>query len=247
MADDSDPLAEIKDILISSKKVIFLTGAGISKESGIPTFRGKDGLWRTYDPMKLASLSSFLENPSLVWEFYAYRQNLISKCQPNAGHMAISKIQEQKEDCWILTQNVDNLHRRAGSKNIVELHGNIFKVNCIHCDYGDNMTTTKDIGMPPKCPNCESILKPGVVLFEEPLPQKEWTRAIELASTCDLIFIVGTSLNVSPANYLPSLAKENNAILVEVNPEDTWLSNSVDFSIKGSASDILPKIDWRLT
>lgn len=243
MANGADALAEIKDILVSSKRIIFLTGAGISKESGIPTFRGKDGLWKTYDPMKLASLSSFLKNPSLVWEFYTYRQNLISKCQPNAGHMAISKIQEQKGDSWILTQNVDDLHRRAGSRNIVELHGNIFKVNCIHCDYDLDITTIEDMDMPPKCPNCESILKPGVVLFEEPLPQKEWTRAIELASTCDLVFIIGTSLNVSPANSLPSFAKENNAILVEVNPEETWLSNSMDFSLKGSASDILPKIN----
>ena len=243
MAINADSLAQLRDILVKSKRFVFLTGAGISQESGIPTFRGNDGLWKTHDPAKLASLSSFLENPSLVWGFYSYRQKMISKCRPNPAHLAISKIEEQKKgDSWVLTQNVDNLHRLAGSKNIVELHGNIFKLICIRCGYSGYMDMDMDMVLPPKCTDCESVLKPGVVMFEEALPQKEWGTAIELSSSCDLMFIVGTSLNVSPVNTLPYYAKDNNAVLVEVNPEETWLSRFMDFSIKGSSADVLPNI-----
>jgi NAD-dependent deacetylase len=243
MASNADSLAQLRDILVKSKRFVFLTGAGISQESGVPTFRGNDGLWKTHDPAKLATLSSFLENPSLVWGFYSYRQKLISKCRPNPAHLAISKIEEQKKgDSWVLTQNVDNLHRLAGSKNIIELHGNIFKLSCIRCGYSGYMDMDMDMVLPPKCTGCESVLKPGVVMFEEALPQKEWGTAIELSSSCDLMFIVGTSLNVSPVNTLPSYAKDNNAVLVEVNPEETWLSRFMDFSIKGSSADVLPNI-----
>ncbi len=250
MANGADFFAQIRDMLAGSKRVVFLTGAGISKESGIPTFRGNDGLWKSYDPVKLASLSAFLENPSLVWEFYSYRQRLIRKCRPNPAHVAISRIEDQKkgDGCWVLTQNVDGLHRCAGSKNIVELHGNIFKAKCIQCGfYGDmdmdmGVDAAAAAALPPKCPNCGSVLKPGVVLFEEALPQKEWAKAIGIASSCDLMLIVGTSLNVSPANALPFCAKDNKAVLVEVNPEETWLSRSMDFTLKGSAADVLPRI-----
>ena len=228
----------LKSILSKSEHLVFLTGAGISKGSGIPTFRGYEGLWKTYDPMKLASVSAFIENPSLVWEFYAYRQKLISECHPNGAHIAISSIQQQKRNSWVLTQNVDNLHERAGSNNIIKLHGNIFKVYCIHCGYYGNMG--RDV--PPLCPNCNNVLKPGVVLFEETLPQKEWTKAIELLSSCDLMLIIGTSLNVSPANTLPLYAKGNNAILVEINTETTELTKLMDFSLQGTASQIMPKI-----
>jgi NAD-dependent deacetylase len=235
----------LKDYLIKSKRTVFLTGSGISTEVGIPTFRGKDGLWNQYDPSKLASISSFMENPVLVWEFYNYRQNLISKCNPGEAHLAISQIQQKKEDTWILTQNVDNLHKRAGSKNVIELHGNIFGISCINCGYNgimeNNSNNIADYP-PPRCHVCENVLKPGVVMFGESLPQKDWTKAIEIASSCNLFFVIGTSLNVSPANTLPFCAKDNNATIVEINPELTWLSKTVDFSLKGSASYILPKI-----
>jgi NAD-dependent deacetylase len=154
--------------------------------------------------------------------------------------LAISQIQQEKENTWILTQNVDNLHKKAGSKNIVELHGNIFRMTCINCGYNDNFNIV--MGVPPRCHKCANVLKPGVVLFGEPLPQKDWIKAIEIASSCDVMFVIGTTLNVSPANTLPSHAKDNNAVIIEINPELTWLSKSVDFSLKGSASDILPKI-----
>ena len=233
-----DSIKLLKPTLSKSEHLVFLTGAGISKESGIPTFRGHEGLWKKYDPMKLASVSAFIENPSLVWEFYSYRQKLISECHPNGAHTAISNIQQQKRNSWVLTQNVDNLHERADSKNIIKIHGDIFKVYCIHCGHSGNMG--RDV--PPLCPDCDKVLKPGVVLFEEALPQKEWTKAIELSSSCDLMLIIGTSLIVSPANTLPLYAKDNNAILVEINTETTELTKLMDFSLQGTASQIMPKI-----
>ena len=155
----------LKNSLIKSKRTVFLTGSGISKESGIPTFRGKDGLWKQYDPSKLASLSAFQENPILVWEFYHYRQNLISKCNPSPAHFAISQIQQKKEDTWILTQNVDNLHNRADSNNIIELHGNIFGITCINCGYNKNVENQSNSIMDdhqnhlPRCQQCKKCTK----------------------------------------------------------------------------------------
>jgi NAD-dependent deacetylase len=243
----SGSLSLLKKYLDKSEKIVFLTGSGISKESGIPTFRGKDGIWKKYDSSELASVSAFLENPKLVWEFYFYRQDLINKCHPNAAHLAISQIQQEKKDTWVLTQNVDNLHKRAKSKNIIELHGNIFKTKCIFCSFNtelkNNINNSGDSSWNlPRCNKCKNILKPGVVLFGEPIPSLEWNNAIEIASDCDIMFIVGTSLNVSPVNLLPSLAKEKKSFLVEINPEPTSLSKSIDIILKGSAVDILPKI-----
>jgi NAD-dependent deacetylase len=242
-----DSFSLLKRYLDNSAKIVFLTGSGISKESGIPTFRGKDGIWKKYDSSTLASISAFLENPKLVWEFYYYRQDLINKCHPNAAHLAISQIQLEK-DTWVITQNVDNLHQRAKNKNIIELHGNIFKTKCIYCGFKSELKSNLDNSSDssevlPRCNKCKYILKPGVILFGEPLPSIEWNNAIEKASNCDIMFIVGTSLNVSPANLLPSYAKENKStFLVEINPESTWLSKSMDIILKGSAVDILPKI-----
>ncbi len=280
-------IAKIRKLMDKSKKIVFLSGAGLSKESGIPTFRGHGGIWKSNDPSKLASLSAFVQNPSQVWEFYRYRQNMITKCHPNAAHLAISAMENQGVDVWVVTQNVDGLHKRAGSKKIIELHGNIFRVQCIRCGYiggisADsnsvsnqdpssklNANRKQDIGciqktstssttMPllpissteriesqkalPQCKNCKNVLKPGVVMFGEPLPKKEWLKAIEVSSSCNIMVVVGTSLLVSPANTLPYYAKKNNAMLVEVNLETTWLSKSMDFTLIGTAVEILPKI-----
>ncbi len=241
-----DSLSLLKKYLDKSTRIVFLTGSGISKESGIPTFRGKDGIWKKYNSSTLASISAFLENPKLVWEFYYFRQGLINKCHPNAAHLAISQIQLEKKDTWIITQNVDNLHQRAKSKNIIELHGNIFKTKCIFCGFKSELKSNIDNNryseMLPMCSKCKNILKPGVIMFGEPLPALELNKAIEKASNCDMMFMVGTSLNVSPANLLPSYAKENKSTLVEINPESTWFSKSMDITLKGSAAAILPTI-----
>ena len=225
--------------LKGSKKIVFVTGAGISQESGIPTFRGKDGYWRRYDPMKLASIDAFYDDPKLVWEWYEDRRKNILSVKPNEGHFAISQMEEFK-DIVVLTQNIDGLHQRSGSTNVLELHGSIIRIKCTVCDFIDNITENFE-SLPPKC-KCGSMLRPDVVWFGEPLPQNIWQSAIKEASICDVMIIVGTSLVVSPANTLPVYAKQNGAILIEVNPEKTVMSNDMALSIQATSVGVLPKM-----
>ena len=225
--------------LKDSRKIVFVTGAGISQESGIPTFRGKDGYWRKYDPMKLASIDAFYDDPKLVWEWYDDRRKNILDVKPNEGHFAISQMEEFK-DVVVLTQNIDGLHQRSGSTNVLELHGSIIRIKCTVCDFIDNITENFE-SLPPKC-KCGSMLRPDVVWFGEPLPQNIWQSAIKEASICDVMIIVGTSLVVSPANTLPVYAKQNGAILIEVNPEKTVMSNDMALSIQATSAEVLPKI-----
>ena len=225
--------------LKDSRKIVFVTGAGISQESGIPTFRGKDGYWRKYDPMKLASIDAFYDDPKLVWEWYEDRRKNILDVKPNEGHFAISQMEEFK-DVVILTQNIDGLHQRSGSTNVLELHGSIIRIKCTVCDFTDNITENFE-SLPPKC-KCGSILRPDVVWFGESLPQNIWQSAIKEASICDVMIVVGTSLVVSPANTLPVYAKQNGATLIEVNPEETVMSHDMDLSIHATSVEVLPKL-----
>jgi len=229
----------ISDQIKNYKKIVFVTGAGISQESGIPTFRGKDGLWRNYDPMKLATIDAFYENPKLVWEWYNERRNNIFQAQPNPGHNAIAEL-EKYAQVMVLTQNIDGLHKKARSSNILELHGSIVKIKCSVCDYNEEILTEIS-NFPPIC-KCGNILRPDVVWFGEPLPQDVWQNAIKFASQCNLMVIVGTSLAVSPANTLPLYAKQNNATLIEINPEKTEMSEEMDESIRNTSVETLPKL-----
>jgi NAD-dependent deacetylase len=238
----SNIFQNIKDKIIDLDKFVFLTGAGISKESGIPTFRGSEGLWRKYDPMKLASVSGFFKDPKLVWEFYKYRQELIYNCNPNLGHLSIANFEKIKKSSSVLTQNIDGLHEKAGSKNIVELHGNILKVECTECKFKDKLKQNIEEPLPPICKLCKNILRPSVILFGEPLNQLIWEKAEQISNNCDVMFIVGTSLNVGPVNQLPLYAKRNGAILIEVNPEPTIFTELIDYSVQGSASEMLPQL-----
>lgn len=230
---------QIADKLRESEKIIFVTGAGISQESGIPTFRGKDGMWRKYDPMKLATIDAFYENPKLVWEWYEERRKNILAAKPNAGHHAIADL-EKKRQVHVLTQNIDGLHQRAGSKSVYELHGSIITIKCTSCDFKDEISSSFS-ELPPLC-KCGNMLRPDVVWFGESLPQDVWQAAIAHASSCDTMIVVGTSLAVSPANLLPVYAKQNGAMVVEINPEDTTMSESMDLSIRASAAKTLPEL-----
>ena len=225
--------------LKDSRRIIFVTGAGISQESGIPTFRGKDGYWRKHDPMKLASIDAFYNDPKLVWEWYDDRRKNILSAKPNEGHFAISQMEEFK-DIVVLTQNIDGLHQRSGSTNVLELHGSIIRTKCTVCNFTTNITDNFE-SLPPKC-QCGNILRPDVVWFGESLPHDIWENAIKEASNCDVMVIVGTSLVVSPANTLPIYAKQNNAILIEINPEKTVMSNDMDLSIQSTSVEALPKM-----
>jgi len=225
--------------LSDAKKVVFVTGAGISQESGIPTFRGKNGLWRNYDAMKLATIDAFYDNPRLVWEWYNERRKNIFSAEPNLGHKAIAEL-EKFVKVVVLTQNIDGLHQRAGSTEVLELHGSIVKIKCIVCDFKSEILT-EFIDMPPLC-KCGNILRPDVVWFGESLPQDIWQQAMIHASKCDVMIIVGTSLVVSPANTLPIYAKQNEAMLIEINPEKTIMSSDMDLSIRDTSVMALPEI-----
>jgi len=229
----------IIDQIKNFKKIAVVTGAGISQESGIPTFRGKDGLWRNYDPMKLATIDAFYDNPKLVWEWYNERRKNIFQAQPNLGHKAIAELEKYAE-VVVLTQNIDGLHHKSGSSKVLELHGSIVKIKCSVCDYKEEILT-EILDLPPYC-KCGNILRPDVVWFGESLPQDVWQNAIIFASQCDLMIIVGTSLVVSPANTLPIYAKQNNATLIEINPENTEMSEEMDIVIRNTSAEVLPKL-----
>jgi NAD-dependent deacetylase len=229
----------IADKLRESKKIVFVTGAGISQESGIPTFRGEDGLWRNYDSMKLATIDAFYDNPKLVWEWYNERRSNIFSAEPNLGHKAIAEL-EKFSKIIILTQNIDGLHQKAGSSQVLELHGSIVKIKCTVCDYKDEILTEFS-EIPPLC-TCGNILRPDVVWFGEGLPQDVWQEAIFHANSCDVMVIAGTSLVVSPANTLPIYAKQNDAILVEINPDETIMTSDMDLSIRSTSATTLPEL-----
>jgi NAD-dependent deacetylase len=229
----------ISDQLKKAKNIVFVTGAGISQESGIPTFRGKDGLWRKYDPMTLATVDAFYQNPKLVWEWYEERRQNILKANPNPGHIAIAEFEKYK-NVTVLTQNIDGLHQRAGSTNVYELHGSIITIKCTVCNFKDT-TTFSFLSLPPLC-KCGNMLRPDVVWFGEALPQNIWNTAMEKSSSCDAMIVVGTSLAVSPANLLPVYAKENGALMIEVNPDQTPMSTTMDLSLRSSAAKTLPEL-----
>ncbi len=227
----------ISDKLRQAEKIVFVTGAGISQESGIPTFRGKDGFWRKYDPMKLATIDAFYEDPKLVWEWYEERRKNILDANPNPGHVSIAELEKHKR-ISVLTQNIDGLHQRAGSSHVYELHGSIITIKCTVCNFKDQITA-KFSELPPLC-KCGNMLRPDVVWFGEALPQDVWGSAMEEASSCDIMIVVGTSLAVSPANLLPVYAKQSGATMVEVNIENTPMSSSMDLSLRTSAAKALP-------
>lgn len=229
--------------LEASKSIVFFTGAGISAESGIPTFRGKDGIWNKIKPEELANFDAFLKNPELVWEWYNHRKKIIHESKPNAGHFAISEMQSALggfNEVTVITQNIDNLHRRAGSKIIYELHGNIERNFCIKCKtfYNEELDFSKGV---PKC-KCGGLIRPDVVWFGEYLPEDQFEASEKAARNSEVFFIVGTSAVVYPAAGLVFTAKQNGAYLVEINIEETEISSLADVSFFGEAGKILPKI-----
>lgn len=221
--------------------MVVLTGAGISAASGVPTFRGSDGLWNKFRPEELASMDAFLKNPELVWEWYAWRRRLIHEVEPNLGHYALVDIENYFPEFTIVTQNVDDLHRRAGSRNVTELHGNIMVNRCISCAYSvRDMEIPPQKMTPPACPECGGKLRPGVVWFGELLPQDAMERAQQAVAEAEILLAVGTSSMVEPAASLPYLAKGNGAYVVEINPEETPLTAAADEHLAYGAEKVLP-------
>lgn len=240
------PATEIPESLVttlrSAQKVAVLTGSGISAESGVPTFRdAQTGLWARYDPVELATPEAFERDPRLVWEWYAWRRELVGKAAPNPGHEALAELESRVPDFVLLTQNVDDLHRQAGSQNVIELHGNIMRSTC---SVEDVLASPRedDTGLPPSCPSCGAFLRPDVVWFGEALPAAAIEDAFDAARECDVFFTIGTSGLVQPAASLPFEALSAGAVVVEVNPSDTPLTQRVDHSLRGKAGEVLPAL-----
>ncbi|MGD9345914.1 MAG: NAD-dependent deacylase [Candidatus Aminicenantes bacterium] len=235
-------LDSLINVLKKIKRVAVLTGAGISAESGIPTFRGKDGLWKTYRAEELATLSAFIRDPGLVWEWYDWRRGIIGSKDYNPGHGVLAGWEKFFPTFHVITQNIDGLHQKAGSQNVLELHGNIWKLRCTEEGSIIEDFNTPLGEIPPRCSQCGALLRPHVVWFGESLDASILQSAFALSSSCEVMFVVGTSAVVQPAASLPLAASETGAIIVEINPDPTPLTSHVDFSFRGKAGEILPKI-----
>jgi NAD-dependent deacetylase len=232
--------ADLIDLLSSAENVVVLTGSGISAESGVPTFRdAQTGLWAQYDPQELATPDAFERNPQLVWQWYEWRRKIITDAFPNPAHSALVELEQIVPHFKLITQNIDNLHQKAGSDSIIELHGNILRTKC----YEDGQLVEKwddDDQTPPRCPRCNGLLRPDVVWFMEPLPHEALTAAMIASENCDLFFSVGTSSLVQPAASLAGQARQSGAAIVEINLAPTPLSPFADFVLRGRAGQILP-------
>ena len=226
----------------NSEKVVVLTGAGISAESGVPTFRGEEGLWRNFRAEELATPFAFQRDPKLVWEWYDWRRNLIKPLHPNAGHKIIASIEQKKPDFNLITQNVDGLHRKAGSEKCVELHGNIWKTRCTKEGKVTENLESPLKTIPPMC-ECGAMLRPHIVWFGESLPVEAIQSSYKAVENCDLMLVVGTSAAVQPAASLPGIAKKAGAFVIEVNAEKTPVSDMADDSYIGKAGEILPLLE----
>lgn len=228
--------------LQAARRVAVLTGAGISAESGVPTFReAQTGLWARYNPEELATPEAFRRNPRLVWEWYVWRQARVRQAEPNAGHHALVDMERHIAELTLITQNVDGLHRRAGSHQVLELHGNLFRTKCFNEDrLVEGWPASDDI--PLHCPHCGGLLRPDVVWFGERLPVDALRAAEQAAARAEVFFSIGTSSLVYPAAELPFIALQAGATVVEINPQPTPLSPQVTFSLNGAAGIILPAL-----
>ena len=234
-------ITELKEIITTSNRVTVLTGAGISAESGVPTFRGADGIWRNRQVTDLATPQAFARDPELVWEFYNWRRNLLSKVAFNDGHKALVELENHVRDFTLITQNVDGLHREAGSKRLLEIHGNLWDVRCTQCGLL-TLDRSQDMGRLPKCTKCNGLLRPNVVWFGESLDPDILGKAFDTARNCEAMLIVGTSGIVQPAASLSLHAKQGGAVVAEINLEKTPQSGHMDFFLTGKAGEILPML-----
>lgn len=234
--------AELIQKLARAQRVTALTGAGVSAESGVPTFRdAQTGLWARFKPEDLATPRAFRRNPRLVWEWYEWRRKLVAAAKPNPAHHALVELEKLFPHFTLITQNVDGLHQRAGSRNVLELHGNITRTKCF--DEDTLVTSWPDTGdVPPKCPRCGGLLRPDVVWFEEAMPEREMDLAATAATTCEVFLSVGTSTVVYPAASLPFEALRHGAIVVEINPQPTPFTTQAHFALTGAAGVVLPEL-----
>ena len=235
-------ITEVASWLREAERIVVLTGAGISAESGVPTFRGSSGLWRQFRAEDLATPESFARQPALVWEWYLWRRGLIAAAAPNDGHRAIARLEQRRSGVTLLSQNVDGLHRRAGSVDPIELHGNLWRVRCAN-ECGVSLRDVES--HPPRAQlrcACGAWLRPAVVWFGEPLDPGTLERAGHAAAAADVLLVVGTSAVVHPVAALPDMARRRGVRVVEINIDATVLTPNVDVHLRGAAASILPEL-----
>jgi len=238
---DGKAIEGVREKLAKAEKVTVLTGAGVSAESGVPTFRGEEGLWRNYRAEELATPGAFARDPELVWQWYNMRREKLAPLAPNAAHTALAWLERKVADFTLITQNVDGLHKRGGSENIVELHGNIWRVRCTECGVIEENRDVP-IAIPPACGECGGLLRPHIVWFGEMLPEEALSAAYAALEGCAVLLVVGTSGLVQPAASMASVAGRGGAYVVEVNIEKTPNAASVDTMLVGRAAEVVPLI-----
>lgn len=236
----NDMSAELKKEIAAAGSITILTGAGISAESGVPTFRGTGGLWRNHRAEDLATPEAFQRDPTLVWQWYQWRRKLLSTKKPNAAHLALSTLETNTANFTLITQNVDGLHQAAGSQKVITLHGDIWMLRCTVCaQVFENKL--HDLPPLPKCTSCRQLLRPHIVWFGEALDPEKLNAAIEACRTCEVMLVVGTSGVVQPAASFASIAKDAGAKVIEINPNPV-LGDGADLSLVGPAAEILPQL-----
>lgn len=244
---NNEDIRRLVELMDRSARIAVLTGAGVSAESGVPTFRGEGGLWRQFRAEDLATPEAFHRDPKLVWEWYDWRRGLMAKVEPNPGHKVLALWEQLFPEFTLITQNIDGLHAKAGSRKIIELHGNIWKTRCPRDGRVQDNAEVPLKTIPPRCPSCGAMLRPHVVWFGESLDSGDIAQAFSLSGRCRLMFVVGTSAVVHPAASLPLIAAQAGAKIVEVNPDPTPLTPDADFSFRGKAGEVLPLIDKHLS
>ncbi len=235
------PLQEVREWISRSKSIAVLTGAGVSAESGVPTFRGQDGLWKNFKPEDLATPEAFARDPRLVWEWYDSRRGLVAQAQPNAAHRALAELERRTPGFTLITQNVDGLHDLAGSGRILKLHGDIWRVRCLDCGANFPNRRVPLPKLPPHCA-CGGMARPGVVWFGEPLPEGMMEEAEHAVAAAEVFLVIGTSAQVYPAAGLIPFAKKSGAKVIEINPEETPYSAMADCALQGKAAELLPQL-----
>lgn len=243
-----DDMSRAIQALRAARKVVFFTGAGISAESGIPTFRDKlTGLWANHDPQRLETATAFRENPALVWGWYLWRRNQAKQAKPNAAHHMVTRLAASGRSVFVVTQNIDDLHERAGSRNVLHLHGSLATPICFACKRPADLTNEQaaisdefKLIQPPRCLRCNGRLRPGVVWFGEDLPYGAWKTAIAEVKGCDVLISVGTSGVVRPAADIPEIAMAAGATVIHVNLSDVALGNPNELMLVGPAAKVLP-------
>ncbi len=230
----------VKALLNGNQNIVALTGAGVSAESGVPTFRGREGLWKTHHAEDLARPDAFEAKPELVWEFYNWRRDLVGKCKPNPAHIALAEMEKKLPNFLLITQNVDGLHAKAGNQKLIEMHGSLWQLKCTKCTHArEDWTQLPEL---PECPACGHLLRPGVVWFGEPLIPGVLKLAIDRVAKADVFLSIGTSNMVQPAASFYQLAKDHGAVTIEINLEPTPNTGLMDFALHGKAGEILPEL-----